>query len=88
MSEQSDNHDKFWLKQNHVSVTSSNMMIRDVTHAVVATITCLMTFCAINFWSVTWLRHFQSVIITIVMRDMRCLRVVPRNIMSMVSRSV
>ena len=39
-------HVKFPLKQNHVSVTSSTVMIRGETQTVDATITCLETFCA------------------------------------------
>ena len=75
-------HDKFRLKQNHVSVTSSTVMIRGETQTVVSTITCLMTLCATNSCSVTLSRHFLSVIIAMVMADIWCLRVVPRNIIS------
>ena len=46
------------------------------------------TLCATNSWSVTWSRHFVSVIITIVMGDVRYLRVVSRNLMNIFSRSV
>ena len=81
-------HDKFHLKQNNVSVTSSTVMITGVTQTVGATITCFVTFWATNSWSVTCSRHFQSVIIPLVMGDMRCVRVVQRNKMSMVYRSV
>ena len=72
-----ESHDKFWLKQNNISVTSSTVMIRGESQTVVAIITFLETLCATNSWSVI-LRHFVSVIIKIVMRDMWCLRVVPR----------
>ena len=82
------NHNKFRLKQNKVSVTSSTVMITGETQTVVATITCLVTLCATNSWSVTWSRHFLSVIITIVMGHMPCVRTVPRNKMIMFSRSV
>ena len=64
-------HDKFWLIQNHVSVTSFIVMIRDETQSVGATITCLVTLCATHSWSITWSRNFQSVIIAIVVGDMR-----------------
>ena len=76
------------LKQNNVSLTSSTVMMMGETQTVMATITSLVTLCATNYWSVTWWRHFQSVIITIVVGDMRCERVIPINKMSMVSRSV
>ena len=51
-------HDKFELKQMHFSVTSSAVMIRGETQIVGATITCLVTLCATNSWSVTWSGHF------------------------------
>ena len=35
-------------------------MIRGEPLTVGATITCLVTLCATNSWSVTWSRHFQS----------------------------
>ena len=57
-------------------------MIRGEPQTVGATITCLVTLGATNIWSVTWSRYFQSVIIAMVMGDMRCVRVVPRNKMS------
>ena len=58
-------HDKFRMKQDHANVMSSTVMIRWETQTVGATITCLVTFCATNSWSVIWSWHFLSVIINV-----------------------
>ena len=54
-------------------------MISGDTQTVGATVTCYVTFCTTNSWSVTWSRHFLSVIITIVMGDIWYVLVVPSN---------
>ena len=58
-------HYHSWLKRSSNQLTYTTEMIRGDTQTDNGSIACLVTFClAPNSWSLTWSRHFLSVIIT------------------------